>query len=94
MRITKEEVEHVAKLARLKVTEDEKETYAGQLARVLEYMDKLKEVPTEDVAPTFHAVELKTPFREDVPGESLAPEETMSNAPEKDSDSFIVPRVI
>lgn len=93
MKITKADVDHVAMLARLEFAEDEKAEMARQLSRILEYMDKLSELDTEDVSPTAHAVPLRNVLREDGARPSLHPEEALRNAPERDGAFFRVPRI-
>jgi aspartyl-tRNA(Asn)/glutamyl-tRNA(Gln) amidotransferase subunit C len=94
MKISKEEVEHVALLARLKFSEVEKERFTLQLNRILEYMEKLGELDTAQVEPTFHAVARTNVFREDVSKPSLPRDLTLSNAPDGGSGLFQVPKII
>ncbi len=94
MKISKEEVEHVALLARLKFSEIEKERFTTQLNSILEYMDKLKELDTSRVEPTFHAVPQKNVFREDQVLPSDPQELTLRNAPDGDRGLFRVPKII
>jgi aspartyl-tRNA(Asn)/glutamyl-tRNA(Gln) amidotransferase subunit C len=94
MKITKEEVEHVALLARLKFSEEEKERFVSQLNRILEYMDQLGKVDTSSVEATFHAVTQKNIFREDAVQPSLNLEETLANGPDPDRGFFRVPKII
>ena len=94
MKITKEEVEHVALLARLKFSEKEKEPFTTQLNIILEYMDKLQELDTTKVEPTFHAVAQKNVFREDDVRASLPKELSLSNAPDGERGFFRVPKII
>lgn len=92
--ISVSEVEHVAWLARLELTDEEKRVMADQLSRILDYMDKLREVDTEGVPPTFHALEgMVVPLREDRSGPGLAPEQALANAPDPVDAFFRVPRV-
>lgn len=94
MKITLEEVEHVADLARLEVSSEEKEQLTHQMNRILLYMEKLNELDTTDVVPTSHAIELRNAFREDVVRESLHRADSLENAPESNDEEFVVPRVI
>jgi aspartyl-tRNA(Asn)/glutamyl-tRNA(Gln) amidotransferase subunit C len=94
MKITKKEVDHVALLARLKFSESEKERFTTQLNTILEYMDKLKELDTSQVEPTFHAVARTNVFREDVVRPSDPQDLTLSNAPDGDAGLFRVPKII
>ena len=93
--IDKKTVKHVAFLSRLELSEKELELYSKQLASILSYIDKLKEVDTKDVQPTSHALAtLKNVFRKDVPKPSLSADDALRNAPSKDGDFFKVPRII
>jgi len=95
-RLTKEEVEHVAYLARLSLTEEEKEMFTEQLNRILEAFAELQELPTDDVEPLSHIIPLENVFAEDE-GEdwqSLPVEEALANAPEREDNYFVVPRII
>ncbi|MCG6910064.1 MAG: Asp-tRNA(Asn)/Glu-tRNA(Gln) amidotransferase subunit GatC [Deltaproteobacteria bacterium] len=94
MKITREEVEHVAHLARLELDDAAIERFAEQIGDILTYVDKLKQVDTEGVAPTSHAISLTNAFREDEVAEHLDREKSLANAPEKEDGTFIVPRVI
>jgi aspartyl-tRNA(Asn)/glutamyl-tRNA(Gln) amidotransferase subunit C len=94
MKISGQEVEHVALLARLKFSEAEKERFTTQLNNILEYMDKLKELDTSQVEPTFHAVTRKNIFREDQVLPSSPQDLTLSNAPDGDRGFFRVPKII
>jgi aspartyl-tRNA(Asn)/glutamyl-tRNA(Gln) amidotransferase subunit C len=94
MKITRQEVEHVALLARLKFNEAEKERFTTQLNTILDYMDQLKELDTRRVEPTFHAVTRKNVFREDQVLPSSSQDLTLSNAPDGDRGFFRVPKII
>ena len=94
MTISREEVQHVARLARLELAEDVLDTMAEQLGSILDYMDTLNQVDTEGIAPTAHAVALTTPLRSDERRAHLDREAALANAPERDEDSFLVPKVI
>ena len=91
--LTKEEVEHIAELAKISLTEEEKDLFRGQLERILEYFRKVDELDLEGVEPTTHVLDISNVFREDVEKESLPPEEVLSNAPEKEDRYFKAPRV-
>ena len=92
--VSKEQVEHIAWLARIKLTEDEKEKFTSLFNDILEYFRKVDEVDTTDVEFTFHGVELKNVFREDVVQPSLSEEDIFKNAPKK-KDKFIqAPRMV
>jgi aspartyl-tRNA(Asn)/glutamyl-tRNA(Gln) amidotransferase subunit C len=94
MKITVEEVEHVAELARLEVGPEEIQNLTEQMNRILLYMEKLNELDTKTVATTSHVVELVNAFRQDRVEESYPREQILENAPEANDSEFIVPRVI
>ena len=94
MKISNKEVEYVAKLARLKLTEQEKELFTQQLDSILDYMGKLNELDTEKVPPTSHVLPLKNVMREDEVKDSHLQKEMLSNAPERDDNFFSVPKII
>ena len=87
-------VRHIGKLARIELTDEQVETFAVQLGGILEYFDKLQELDTEGVEPMAHAVELHNVLADDVAAESLAPDQALANAPQRDGDFFKVPKVI
>ncbi|MGH7260929.1 MAG: Asp-tRNA(Asn)/Glu-tRNA(Gln) amidotransferase subunit GatC, partial [Nitrospiraceae bacterium] len=82
MKITKQDVEQVAKLARLEITETEKETFAQQLSGILTYVEKLNALKTEGVEPTATVLGQTNVFREDKARPSLPVEKVLANAPE------------
>lgn len=94
MKITKQEVAHVAYLARLHFSEEEKEKFTTQLNKILEYMDQLGKLDTSRIEPTFHAVAQTNVFREDVVQPSISQELSLSNAPDRDRGFFRVPKII
>lgn len=94
MKITKEEVDKVAKLARLGFTEEEKEKFASQLNSILVYFDKLGEVDTRGIEPTSHASTISSVFRDDEVESSISKEESLLNAPDGKRGCFRVPRII
>ena len=94
MKITIAEVEHVAKLARLEISFEEKENLTEQMNRILLYMEKLSELNTVGVEPTSHVLDLHNAFRADAVKESLPREQALENAPEANEAEFIVPRII
>jgi aspartyl-tRNA(Asn)/glutamyl-tRNA(Gln) amidotransferase subunit C len=93
-KISREEVRHVAVLARLDQTESEEERMTGQMNQILGYMDKLNELDTTGVPATTHATQLQNVFRPDGVAPSLDREEALANAPETDGTNFVVPKVI
>ena len=94
MKITDEQVDYVALLGRLSLEPEEKKKYQAQLDDILKYMEKLAEVPTDDVEPMVGTVELYTPLREDLVQPSLPLEDALANAPAKTGTAFRVPKVI
>jgi aspartyl-tRNA(Asn)/glutamyl-tRNA(Gln) amidotransferase subunit C len=91
MAITRDEVVHVARLARLELTEDELERFAGQLNAILEAVGKVSELDLADVEPTLHPLELSNVFAEDEPWPSLPVDEALANAPDREDGAFRVP---
>lgn len=94
MKITREQIEHVARLARLELTEAEKETFTGQMDAILAYVDKLNELDTSGITPTSHAVPMENAFREDMVTESFSTDKALLNAPDRSDNFFRVPKVI
>ena len=92
--LTKEQVEHVALLGRLELSEEEKEIYRNQLSEILEYVEALNKLDTENVPPTAHVLPLKNVFREDKVCEHLENEKALANAPAEEKNSFRVPRIL
>lgn len=91
--ITVKDVEHVAKLARLDLTEDEKEKFTKQLGDVLKYVEMMNEVDTTDVKPMAHAFDFVNVMREDEVVYEQTKEELMKNAPEEENGFFRVPKI-
>lgn len=94
MKITREEVIHVAGLARLELDEDDIGTFSRQIGTILEYFDTLNQVDTIGVKPTSHAISLTNAFREDEIKEHLDREKALANAPDREDGYFLVPKVI
>lgn len=93
-KITEEDVMHVARLARLKLTRSEAETYRRELSAVLEHFETLQGLDTTGIEPMSHVLELKNVWREDSPGGAEEPPLLMKNAPERESDYFKVPKIL
>ena len=87
-------VEHVARLARLELSEEEKSLFAGQMGAILGYVEKLKELDTEGILPTSHAVPMENAFREDAACPSIGIEKALANAPDRVASFYRVPKVI
>jgi len=94
MKIDRETVEHIGHLARIELSEEEKKMYSRQLSRILDYMEKLSELDTENVEPTSHVVPLSNVFREDRVKPSLPQEVVLENAPDAAQGCFKVPAII
>ena len=93
-RISKDEVAHVARLARLSLTDAELEEFTGQLGAVLEHARDVESLDTAGVAPTAHPLPVRNVFRDDEPEPSLNREEVLSQAPAVEDDKFRVPRIL
>ncbi|EIT84127.1 asparaginyl/glutamyl-tRNA amidotransferase subunit C [Fictibacillus macauensis ZFHKF-1] len=91
-RISKEEVKHVANLARLSVSEEEVNQFTEQLGAIIEFAEQLNELDTENVEPTTHVLALKNVLREDVAKESVGREAALKNAPQERDGHFKVPK--
>jgi aspartyl-tRNA(Asn)/glutamyl-tRNA(Gln) amidotransferase subunit C len=94
MKITAAEVERVALLARLQLTADEKSQLTLQLDAILEYMDKLEQLDTNEVEPFTHATEAAIMLRQDAVTNQPDPEALLANAPDRDATFFKVPKII
>ena len=93
-RISLEQVDHVARLARLELSAADKERMRGELDGILSYIDKLRALDTRDVEPTSHAVPVTNVMRDDVERPSLPQEDMLANAPDRHRDMFRVPKII
>ena len=94
MKITREEVMHVANLARLDMDEASIDKFADQIGTILEYVDVLNRVDTQGVTPTSHAISLTNVFRKDQEKKTLERDQALANAPQKEDGNFVVPKVI
>ena len=94
MKITKEEVLYVARLARLDLDGNAIDKFAGQIDEILGYIEKLNQVDTRGIKPTSHAISLTNAFRDDVQQEHLDRERALDNAPEQEEGQFVVPKVV
>lgn len=94
MKISKQEVEYVAQLARLSLSEKELDMMTGQLDNILAYVDKLAELDTTDVEPTSHVLSITNALREDVAQPSLAREQAVQNGPNNNGEFFQVPKIM
>ena len=93
-KISLKDVEHVARLARLELSDADKERMRRELDSILSYIDKLRALDTEGVEPTSHAVPMTNVMREDATRPSFPQDEMLANAPERSGDFFRVPRII
>jgi aspartyl-tRNA(Asn)/glutamyl-tRNA(Gln) amidotransferase subunit C len=94
VKISVEEIRHVALLARLALTPGEEQELATTLDSILQHIDKLNQLDTSNVEPTAHIVAVDTPWREDVVTNAPDTEALLANAPARDDDLFVVPKII
>jgi len=94
MTITKDEIIHVANLARLEISEASLDKFADQVDEILEYINTLNQVDTSKVQGTSHAIALTNAFREDHVKEHLENRQALFNAPEKEDGTFVVPKIV
>jgi aspartyl-tRNA synthetase len=93
-RISREEVLHVAKLARLTLSESEANAYQKDLNSILTYVESIGELETDNVTPMSHVLEIKNVWREDVPAEKKETDQLLANAPMREKDYFKVPKIL
>lgn len=84
----------VANLARLRLSEEEAKIFPNQFADIVSFIENLREVNTEDVPPFYELIQEETPYRDDIPKNSLTNEEALINAPQSEGGFFVVPRVV
>lgn len=94
MSLTLSEVEHIAQLARLELTEEEKSRYREQLSAILDYAQRLQELDTADIAPTSSVLPARSVLRPDRPHPGLSVKDVLRNAPEAEENQFRVPPVL
>lgn len=94
MKITKDDVFNTAQLARLEFDDEKLELFTGQLENILQHIQDLNELNTDNVAPTSHVLDVSTPLREDTVEQTITTEQALQNAPETVDDFFVVPKVI
>lgn len=92
--VTREDIEHIAWLAHIELTEEEMEEFTEQFNRILEFFMKIDEVDTRDIPPTYHVLDLMNVFRKDEVGEALPKESVLKNAPKREGRYFKSPRII
>ena len=94
MPIERDQVVHIAALARIGISDEEIDLYAGQLSDIIDQFEILNELDTSGVEPTGHAGDLRGVMREDTPADSLTPDAALSNAPRRDGEYFRVKAVL
>ncbi|MFO7917248.1 MAG: Asp-tRNA(Asn)/Glu-tRNA(Gln) amidotransferase subunit GatC [Anaerolineae bacterium] len=94
MKLSREEVLHIAELAKLGITEEETEQFTEQLSDILDYFDMLSRLDTSDISPTAQAIHMRNVTRPDEVEASLAPEEALKNAPEREGGFFRVEPIL
>ncbi len=93
-KIDQAQVRKVAKLSRLELTEAEVEEFTGQLSAILDYVEKMNELDTDNIEPLAHCLPISNVFRQDCVKESLGTEKTLGNAPQRDGEFFKVPKIL
>ncbi|MDC3417503.1 Asp-tRNA(Asn)/Glu-tRNA(Gln) amidotransferase subunit GatC [Aquibacillus salsiterrae] len=92
--ISKDQVKHVAHLARLAITDEEVEKMTKQLGDIIKYAELLNELDTDNVQPTTHVLDLKNVMRKDEPRKWIEKEDAMKNAPDQQDGQFRVPSIL
>ena len=93
-KIDQAQVRKVARLSRLDLSEEEIAEFTGQLSAILEYMEKMNELDTDNVQPLAHCLPISNVFRADCVKESLGTEKTLANSPQRDGEFFKVPKIL
>lgn len=93
-KIDEAQVRRVAQLSRLELSEEEVSQFSTQLSAIVEYIEKLNELDTENVEPLAHCLPVYNVFREDVPRPSLSNEDALANAPQRENEYFKVPKIL
>jgi aspartyl-tRNA(Asn)/glutamyl-tRNA(Gln) amidotransferase subunit C len=88
------EIDHIARLARLQLTEEEKRVFSQQMKKIIEYINKLNELDTSNVEPTSHVLPIKNVFRDDKVRPSMPKDKALQNAPSHTDDFYKVPKII
>ena len=94
VKIDAKQVRHIGGLGRIRLSDADVEQFGQQLASILQYIEKLDELNTDNVEPMAHAVEIHNVLADDTLGESLTPDAALANAPQRDGDYFKVPKVL
>jgi aspartyl-tRNA(Asn)/glutamyl-tRNA(Gln) amidotransferase subunit C len=92
--IARDQIEHIARLARLKLSEDEVTRFQGELSQILTHMAQLDALDTTHVEPTAHPLPIRNVWREDEPRPSFGSDQALANAPQREGAFFAVPRVL
>ncbi|MBE0975320.1 Asp-tRNA(Asn)/Glu-tRNA(Gln) amidotransferase subunit GatC [Escherichia coli] len=92
--ITRDQVEHLARLAHIRMTDEELDTMSGDLEKILEHVSAVQAAAGDDVTPTSHPIALENVFREDVPAGMLTLEEALDQAPDSEDGQFKVPAIL
>lgn len=92
--ISKEQIEHVAWLARIELTKDEKKAFTKQLNEILDYFKKIDEIDTSNIEPTFHVIDLVNVLRDDKVEPSLSKADALKNAPQKEGSFIKAPKIL
>lgn len=94
MAITRKEIEYIANLSRLTISENEIEEYTKQLSEILEHVNRLQKINTDNIEPMFYAVDIKNVFREDSNETSITRQKVLDAAPSTEKNCFKVPKII
>ncbi len=94
MAITKKDVEYIAHLSRLEIAEEEKDKYAQQLSNILEHINKLQKLDTDNIEPTFYTIDMKNVYREDEIKQTVDRKKVFDAAPSIENNGFKVPKII
>ena len=92
--ITRDQVEHLARLAHIRMTDEELDTMSGDLEKILEHVSAVQAAAGDDVTPTSHPIALQNAFRKDVPAGMLTQEEALDQAPDSEDGQFKVPAIL
>ena len=94
MAITKKDVEYIAHLSRLNISDNEKDEYASQLSKILEHINRLNKLNIDNIEPTYYAVDTKNVLRKDIEEKSIEKEKVFKSAPSIEKNGFKVPKII
>jgi aspartyl-tRNA(Asn)/glutamyl-tRNA(Gln) amidotransferase subunit C len=94
MSVSINDLDKIAHLARLKLKDEDREKFLGQVNQILKYVEKLEEIDTTGIEPLSHSLDLLNVVREDISIKSLTPEQALKNAPQKSENFFKVPKVV